>query len=289
MAKELTDDTKEALAAQGGATSDEKIIDSDVKDDLPDITLRDQNDAENKGTTDDSDPKGDGASGDNKEDDSELNQGVTKTLEGAGYTEKILTDRLTKDGGISDEFIAELKEKIDPEYVDAHVGRLRAEMELAKVTETGKLDAAQKKMEQIQGMNKRIFDSVGGEDNFKVLGKALKDNLPENELTALNVKLASGNNDIVDEAMKFAVKKYNDIRGMGGKLMEGDAGQGTEPAVHITKEEYRMYMRTDKYKTDPKYRQKIDDDRLATRTADSKQYGAGQYYGYHPTKGRYSL
>jgi len=89
--------------------------------------------------------------------------------------------------------------------------------------------------------------------------------------------------------MKQVVQKYNNIRGMGGKLMEGDAGQGTEAQEHMTKAEYRTIMRTDKYKTDSKYAKTIDDTRLKTRTQDSIKYGSGQYFGFHPDKGRYPL
>lgn len=286
MPKELNEDTLAALAAQGGITDEgtEKVIpgDTDVKDGLPDIVL----DGEHDKQLDSEDTKAPAKVG---EEDSDLNITVSKTLEGAGYDEATLTERLTKDGGISDEFITELKGKIDPEFVDAHVGRLRAELELAKVKEAGRVDEIAAQNKATQTMNDFIYKSVGGEDKFKILGKTLKSELSSEELDAINVKLASGNEAVVQEALQSAVKKYNDIRGMGGKLMEGDAFKGTEPQEHITKEEYRAQMRTEKYKTDPKYARKIDADRLKTREQDSIRYGAGQYYGYHPEKGRYPL
>lgn len=221
--------------------------------------------------------------------ESELNKELSKTLTGAGYTEESLQERLTKDGGISEEFITELKGKVDPDFVDAHVGRIRAEIDLAKVKKSGELDTVRAKEKVIKDMNDHIYSTVGGEDKFKTLSETLKAELSSDELAALNVKLASGNKIVVTEGLQAAVKKYNDIRGMGGPLMEGDAQNGVPAPEHITKEEFSALMRTDKYKTDPVYQRKVDADRLKTRAEDAKNYGPGSYYGFHPTKGRYNL
>lgn len=279
MTEKLDQDTKDALKEQGGITDTEENSTEDntesAQEGLPNIELSSD---KTKETSDQ-----------NSEEDSDLNKAVSKTLEEAGYNEKDLIERLSKDGGISDTFVEELKQKIDPVLVDAHVGRLRAELELAKVKESGKLDAAKAKEQEIKDMNNYIFDSVGGKDKFQVLGKTLKGELSQSELDIINTKLLSGNKDVVKEGLETAIKKYNNIRGMGGKLMSGDAGNSTDPEVHITKEEYMQLMRTEKYKTDPKYAAKIDADRLKTRKNDSERYGHGMYYGYHPDKGRYAL
>ena len=298
MPKELSEDTLKALEEQGGITddkskdTDDKGGDKSDKGDLPDITLGDQDDTKDKNKTDDDSASKDGDAGTDGDaaggDDGDKK--VVKTLEDAGYTTADLTARLQKDGGISDEFVAELKEKIDPDLVDAHVGRLRAEYKLAMETaKQNQSDEMKKRNEATKAMNDFIYDSVGGEDKFKILGKTLKAELSADELAAINAKLASGNKTVVKEGLEAAVKKYNNIRGMGGKLMEGDAGKGGDPKLHITKEEYRAIIKTDKYKTDPVYARKMDDARLVTRSEDSQRYGHGAYYGYHPDKGRYAL
>jgi len=298
MPKELNEDTLAALAAQGGdpnaaakeaAAKEAEAKAQAAKDALPDITIGDPDGAKAKSDADALAAKAAGDAGKAGEDDSDLNKAVSKTLDEAGYNEETLTARLTKDGGISDEFITELKTKVDPAFVDAHVGRLRAELELAKVKESGRIDEVRAKEKATKDMNDHIFNVVGGKDKFDILGKTLKAELPADDLAVINAKLASGNKTIVDEGMELAVKKYNNIRGMGGKLMEGDAGQGTEAEEHVTKEEYRALIRTEKYKTDPKYARKVDADRLKTRAGDAAKHGHGSYYGFHPDKGRYAL
>lgn len=292
MPNDLNDDTKaklaeeaaaeEAKAAEAKAAEEAAALAAKAEADksgLPDITL--DEDAKKAAA--------ELAEKNKAKEDSELNKTVSKTLAGAGYTEEILTARLIKDDGISDEFIEELKGKVDPDFIDAHVGRLRAEIELAKVKESGRIDEVRAKEKATKDMNDHIYNTVGGKDKFTILGKTLKEKLSTEDLAALNVKLASGNKVVVNEALTDAVKKYNDIRGMGGALMEGDAFSSTEAPEHLTKEEYRAVMRTEKYKTDPKFARKIDEDRLKTRKADSERYPNGQYYGFHPTKGRYNL
>jgi len=289
MPKELNQDTLDALESQGGVTDAENTpadINPSTEDNLPDIEIRDPNIDPAQGDPDGTPDDGDGGVRTAGEGDSELNGKVSKTLTEAGYTEEALTERLTADGGISDEFIQELKEKIDPDFVDAHVGRLRAEFELQTIKASDEFIA---KNEATQKMNDFIYDTVGGKDNFSAMGKFLKERLDDSELGALNAKLSSGNEAVVKEGLEAAVKKYNNIRGMGGKLMEGDAGNPVEAPTHITKQEYSALMRTDKYKTDPLYARKVDQDRLKTRAADKERYGNGVYFGYHPDKGRYSL
>lgn len=280
MPKELTEDTLEALEKQSGTS---EPIDDKEESTLPDIELGEG----------DKPKEGQASFGDNEpdkepEDDTKKTE-LSKTLVGAGYTDEDITKRITEDGGVSDEFLEELKDKVDPDFLESHVGRIKAEFELAKFK--AELDPAtvKAKEEATQKMNEYIFKTVGGEDKFSIMGKALKDNVSTEDLAAINAKLASGNITVVREGLELAVKKYNNIRGMGGKLMEGDAGFMGEQPEHITKEEYRALMKTDKYKTDPKYAQKIDKERLRTRSDDSSKYGHGQYFGYHPDKGRYAL
>ncbi len=210
----------------------------------------------------------------------------SKTLNGAGYTSESISERLTKDKGVSQEFINELKDKLDPDIADIHISKLKSDYELETIKSS---DSYVDKSKAAQEMNEFIYKEVGGKDNFKEIGKALQDSMSATELEVLNAKLASGNEALVKEGLDSAVKKYNNTRGMGGKLMVGDAGNTSDPEVHITKDEFQRIMQTEKYKTDPAYARKIDADRLKTRERDSIQYGAGMYYGMHPEKGRYAL
>ncbi len=265
LAQQNTGKTPEEIAAEAKAAdkaaADKAAADANAdKSQLPDITLND----------------GDKA--------------VVKTLEEAGYDMDSIKKRIETDKGISDEFVAELKTKIDPVFVDVHVARIKAELELEQMKASSAGLEIEKKNKAILEMNDHIYKSVGSEANFQALSKVLKANLSEDAVATLNAKLASGNKLLVDEALKEAVKQYNYIKGKGGNLMEGDVGGATGNAEdHITKEEYRAIMRTEKYKTDPVYQQKIDAARLKTRAEDAAKYGMGSYFGVHPVKGKYAL
>jgi hypothetical protein len=137
-------------------------------------------------------------------------------------------------------------------------------------------------------MNDYIYKSVGGEDKFKSLATTLRGSLDKESLESINAKLLSGNKTLVNEALKTAVSEYKKLKGIGGKLMEGDANAPAQKELRITKEEYRAIMKTEKYKTDPLYQRKIDEARLKTRQADQKRYGPGMYYGMNQN-GRYEL
>lgn len=285
MVEPLDDATIDALQEQGGITDEgTEDIKPDESQDSQDTDTQDLPDIDLGGDDDKTDDKSDA---DDTEDS--LDTKVTRKLEDAGYTEEALIERLKKDDGISDEFVEELKQKIDPEFVDAHVARLRAEYELEKIKQTREYQDQLDKNKAVQEMNEYIFKKVGSADNFKTMGDVLKQNIDQSELDAINAKLQSGNKTVVDEALKIAVDKYNYIKGKGGKLMSGDAGGGKEEVMHITKEEYRQIMRSEKYKTDPLYARKIDSARLSTRESDEKKYGKGHYFGFHPSKGKYAL
>ena len=160
----------------------------------------------------------------------------------------------------------------------------------AKAAEKKAEEARKKKeVEATRKMNAYIYESVGGEAKFKALASTIKGSLDTTELESLNAKLRSGNKVLVNEALSMAVSKYKKIKGYGGNKMEGDAAAvKQEKELMITKEDYRQIMRTEKYKTDPLYRDKIDAARLKTREADKKRYGPGMYYGFNQN-GRYEL
>lgn len=297
---ELDEATKQALQEQAPQTSpgdtEEKPDVPGVTEqsgeneqtDLPDVNLKldevKDGDDNSSGSNDDTSA---GADSDADSALSDLDKQTSSTLKDAGYNEEDLLERIKTDGGITDELVSELKQKINPDVVDAHVGRLRAEIELAKIKADNNYE---EKQQAVQDMNKYIYDAVGGEKNFQTIAKLLVQEVPAKEVSRLDAKIQSGNKALVNEGLREMDAMYKKVRGMGGKLIQGGSNVETQQKVtHITKEEYRALMRTEKYKTDRAYADKVDADRLTTRQADEKRYGKGSYYGYHPTKGRYSL
>jgi len=149
-------------------------------------------------------------------------------------------------------------------------------------------DAARQAEQATVKMNQYIFEQVKGEQNFRAMSSILKDNLKPDELAALNTLLGSGNKAQVDIALNTAVQKYNAIKGKG-VLMQGDSqGAAQEPFTPLTKDEFYMIMRTEKYKTDPLYHKLIDARRLRTKQLDKKKYMPGEYWG-QGQNGRYAL
>ena len=154
--------------------------------------------------------------------------------------------------------------------------------------EAARKELQEKERQKISKMNEYIYEAVGGKDKFKLMADTLRVNLDPKALELVNAKLSSGNKTLINEALTQAVAEYKKIKGFGGKRMEGDATIQTEKELRLTKEEYRTLMRTEKYKTDPIYRNKIDNARLKTREEDTAKYGPGTYYGYNQG-GRYEL
>ncbi len=211
MPKELDQDTLDALEAQGGIQDDgtkggttdstDEVPETSVSTDLPDITIQDvstDGDGEDPSQGDIKDPD----AGDKGEPEtSTADKAVNKSLSEAGFSEEELAERIKTDDGISDALVQELKEKIDPDFVDAHVGRLRAEYKLAKLDANKELSKMQAQNDTIVQMNDFIYETVGSKENFNAMGTLLKENLDTSELAALNVKLASQNKIVIKEAL----------------------------------------------------------------------------------------
>lgn len=289
MAVELDEATKKALQEQapkgtpGEAPEKQNVPGTpeqpgkDVPPDLPEVELKLDESSVEPEVTPEVKP----------DDNTALDKQAVDTLQEAGYTEEDVLKRLETDGGFTDEFIAELKSKINPAIVDAHVGRIKAEIELEKIRQATNYDAKNK---AIQDMNDYIHGAVGGRKNFDTMSKLLVQEMNAEDISRIDAKLQSGNKALVNEGLKEMDAAYKKARGMGGNLMQGNANvEAQRKMTHITKEEYRAIMRTEKYKTDSAYAAQVDADRLTTKKADSERYGKGSYFGYHPTKGRYAL
>lgn len=247
---------------QGSQVADPSADKGETPQDLPDITL----DGETP-VLGESSPE-------------QMNKEVDKTLKEAGFNLEDIQKEITEKGEISDDLVARIKESVDPKYVDAHLGRLRAELELQKLRAEPDTTADAEATKLVQDMNTYIFDKVKGEKNFNSMSGYLRDNLPEAELVAINELLQSGDKTKVDMALTTAVQKYNTLKGRG-KLMSGDQETPAE-FTPMSKNKYWEIIKTEKYRTDRVYQKSVDAQRIKTKALDKQKYPPGMYFKHGP-------
>lgn len=216
---------------------------------------------------------------------------VTKALSDEGFNEKDILDRVAKAGGKVDNTLRnELKAVFDPDQVDEYADSIETKLKATEGTQRPNADAdIQKANEAQQAMNKHIYDSVGGEDKFKIMAGALNANLDTKTVALINAKLRSTDQSLVDEGMQQAVQAYHKLTGRGNNRMEGDTSNNGEAGfAFMTKREYQSAITSDKYKTDKAYANKVDADRLKSRNMDAQTTMPGMYHNVRDGK-RYEM
>lgn len=201
---------------------------------------------------------------------------VNETLKTAGIDPVDAEARILKDGGLTPEYIAELKTKVDPRLVDAYAERFETALTKAKTAEPAK--AAPVDDTAVKKMNKFIFDSVGGKDKFTAMAGIIKSNADAATVDTINAKLRSDNQAVVQEGLSEAVAQYKKLTGRSTTSMSGEpAGNQNEAFVFVTKADYHAAIGTEKYKTDPVYAASMDEARLKSRKMDNAAILPGQY------------
>lgn len=308
--KGFNDDTLAALAAQAGKNDKTEVTapatETKPEDKLPDITMVDIKDdktgeeaetaakaeaekaakelAEKDAKTKEEEEAAKAKADEDAKEAADLksDEVVNTLLKDANFDIKDVSARIIKDGGITDELKAELKEKLDPGLVDAYVESFEKQLADAKPKEEPKKDQsaeqAAKDKAQID-MNKFIYDSVGGKDTFVILAEALSANGDKETIGKINAKIASTNKALVKEGLEDAVSAYNKLTGRGNNRMSGEPNGDTEQNKFefITKNEYQTAINSEKYKTDPIYAKKMDDDRMKSIQLDKQQTMPGQF------------
>lgn len=208
---------------------------------------------------------------------------INKTVEDSGLDLNDIKSRIIKDGAITDETKAILKEKIDPALVDSYVESFEKQIADAKKSQepATKNEPSAADKAQVE-MNDFIYNSVGGKDTFGVLATTIKEGADATDVSKINAKLASTNKDLVKEGLEDAVKIYNKLTGRGDKLMSGDANADANvPAFKfVTKKQYLAQVATEKYQTDPAYAKEVDDARMKSIEMDNAQTLPGQYRNF---------
>ena len=112
--------------------------------------------------------------------------------------------------------------------------------------------------EALQGdLNNEVFQSVGGENNYLSMLEWAKDNLPENDISAFNTSVETGDRNLVKFAVQGLYARYrSEVGGQEPQLTQGSASQSSGGSFQSAAE-LTAAMRDPRYSNDPAYRQSV--------------------------------
>lgn len=107
-------------------------------------------------------------------------------------------------------------------------------------------------------LHSRVFDSVGGEENYSSMIAWAGDNLPESDIGAFNQAIDSGDINMVNFAVNGLAARYRSEVGTEPRLLQGEvtgnSGGSFQSAAELT-----AAMRDPRYQNDPAYRKVVSD------------------------------
>ena len=190
-------------------------------------------------------------------------------LANAGVTEAMLRQEMLQYGGITQSTYSKLA-GIDNSYLNAVFDNVK----LTKQVQGFQADA-QKVIE------KTIYDSFGGEQNFKTVVAAIRPNLSDAEVQSINGMLESGDQITVNAAVQYIKSKQQQYAGSLNLTLPQNLG-ATQQQHYMSKEEYRKALSSKEYATDPNYRATVDRQRLAAKQWEEKTFARGTYWRRGP-------
>ena len=118
-----------------------------------------------------------------------------------------------------------------------------------------------------QAEEARVYEAVGGQQNFAAMSAWAAENMPEGEISRLNEMLSSGGDDAT-LAARALVAAYQGAGQKRPALVEADSmPSGTADGMY---ESYRQLMKdigSPDYKEDPAFRKRVEDKLARTRQA----------------------
>src|SRR6056297_1844859 len=139
---------------------------TDIKEDVQDTEQTEQAGIKDQKSTEETLPDIQFNSDGSEKTSDEMNQDVEQKLKDAGFSLEDISKQIQESGEITTELIDQIKEKVDPQYIDAHLARLKAEAELAKRTQQ---EQKQEQEAKVKKMNDYIYGKVDGQSNFDTL------------------------------------------------------------------------------------------------------------------------
>ena len=112
--------------------------------------------------------------------------------------------------------------------------------------------------EALQGdLNNEVFQSVGGEKNYLSMLEWAKDNLPENDISAFNASVETGDRNLVKFAVQGLYARYRtEVGGNEPQLTQGSASESSGGSFQSAAE-LTAAMRDPRYAKDPSYRKSV--------------------------------
>jgi len=112
--------------------------------------------------------------------------------------------------------------------------------------------------EALQGdLNNEVYQSVGGEDSYLSMLEWAKDNLPENDISAFNASVETGDRNLVKFAVQGLYARYRtEVGGNEPQLTQGSASESSGGSFQSAAE-LTAAMRDPRYAKDPSYRKSV--------------------------------
>lgn len=173
----------------------------------------------------------------NTENESATDEEVNKVVETAGLDVDTLAATFYETGDLAEaDYEALAKAGISRELVEQHLAGVNAQAELYQ---------------------SKIFNEVGGEENFKAMASWAASNMSEAELTNYNNSIESSDFETVRSAVELVNLRYQQANGKAPNLILGD-GLKTSGDVFESIAQLTSAMRDPRYEADPAYRKSVE-------------------------------
>lgn len=182
--------------------------------------------------------------GDDVTNDEPTQKEVEEVLAVAGLEYDALAKEYSDNGKLSDESYAALKKAGIPKaIVDSYIA--------------GQEALVQKQQEFAEATVKELKEIAGGEEGYASVVKWASNNLSEDEISAFNMAIGSGNKALASMAVRGLVESYNREFGSTPKLLGGGNPGLVEEGFNDVDEMVKA-MSDPRYQTDAHYRKTVE-------------------------------
>lgn len=143
------------------------------------------------------------------------------------------------------------KGELSPESYE----KLQKEFKLPKATIDAYVEGVRAKQE---AMTAKVFESVGGKDNYEAMSQWAGENLSPEEINAYNEATASGDMAKINLAVSGLYQKFTSSEGRPGSRIRGNGGNSNVTPFRSS-QEVVVAMQDARYANDPAYRKEVED------------------------------
>jgi len=175
----------------------------------------------------------------------ETSQDQGETDEAVDFLWKVNDEYAKNDGKLSDETMAEVHKMSSKELVEAFF----------RYQETVEKAAAPQGVELTQQQVNEVQNFVGGEEKYNELVSWAADNFSEEEITAFDSVVETGNVPAIRLALQALQYRYQDSMGYEGNMLQGKAPKSRD--AFQSQAELVRAMNDPRYDNDPAYRNEV--------------------------------